>query len=241
MVSFVSKIFLYSFIFTTFLYSSNMNARAIIVSLDRTTLSSEIAGKIINLDKQDGESFKRGELLVKIECDLYQAQKDKVKIEQDIALQEYNNYKKLEKLKSTSKIEIAKAKAKYQKEQTELKIAKLNVKRCSIYAPFDGRVVSKKANRYQIVKPQDELLDIVNTNHLEAVAVVPAIWLKQLKKNQQVIVDIDEIGESVHAYIKEFGAVVDASSQTIDVRLKLQTKYKNILSGMSATVYFNIK
>jgi membrane fusion protein (multidrug efflux system) len=79
-------IFLIIFLYSC-LYPSNI--RAIIVSLDRTTISSEISGKVIKLSKENGDYFKKNELLLEIDCKLYEAQKDKINIEKNIAL----NYK----------------------------------------------------------------------------------------------------------------------------------------------------
>ncbi|MGE3301398.1 MAG: hypothetical protein AB7I39_13320, partial [Arcobacter sp.] len=48
--------------------NSDLTSRAVIVSLDRTVLSSEIAGEIVELSKFEGDSFKKGESLIKIDC-----------------------------------------------------------------------------------------------------------------------------------------------------------------------------
>jgi RND family efflux transporter MFP subunit len=176
---------------------------------------------------------------LEVDCRLYEAQRDKVQIEKDIAQLELQNYEKLDKLRSTSKLEIEQSRAKYEKQKTELDIAQLNVDRCKIYAPFDGRVVTRKASVHQIVKPQEELFDIVSTKHLEVVAVIPSHWISKLKRWQKVSVHIDELDRTAYAFIKEIGAIVDTSSQTINVRLRFKSIQKNILAGMSATVNFN--
>ena len=55
--------------------NQDFQSRAVIVSLDRTILSSEIAGEITELSKFEGDSFKKGEPLIKIDCSIYKAQK----------------------------------------------------------------------------------------------------------------------------------------------------------------------
>jgi membrane fusion protein (multidrug efflux system) len=227
-------IFLIIFLYSC-LYPSNI--RAIIVSLDRTTISSEISGKVIKLSKENGDYFKKNELLLEIDCKLYEAQKDKINIEKNIALLELQNHEKLAKLKSNSQLQLEQAKAKYEKQNTEYKIAQINVDRCKIYAPFNGRIINKKVSKYQIVKAQEELFDILGNNNLEAIAIIPSKFISKLRKSQKVSLHIDEIDKTIKATIKEFSATIDTSSQTINVRLKLDNKYNNILSGMSGTVY----
>jgi membrane fusion protein (multidrug efflux system) len=231
----VLKIIFSIILLSSFLYSNNI--RAIIVSLDRTTISSEISGKVIKLSKENGDYFKKNELLLEIDCKLYEAQKDKINIEKNIALLELQNHEKLAKLKSNSQLQLEQAKAKYEKQNTEYKIAQINVDRCKIYAPFNGRIINKKVSKYQIVKAQEELFDILGNNNLEAIAIVPSKFISKLIKSQKVSLHIDEIDKTIKATIKEFSATIDTSSQTINVRLKLDNKYNNILSGMSGTVY----
>jgi RND family efflux transporter MFP subunit len=217
---------------------AEQNIRAIIVSPDRTVLSAQIAGSITSILKRDGEYFKKKQLLAKIDCGIYEAQKEKVKVEKNIAYKQLLNNKRLSKLGSISNLEIELSRAEYHKKSADLKIADINSSRCYIYAPFNGRVVSTKVNRYQSVKPQDEIIDIISVDNLEAIAVVPATWIASLSNNQVVKLHIDELNKSIYGKIKELGAVVDPSSQTINIRVSLNKPYGNILSGMSATVYF---
>lgn len=81
----MKKILSLALIFSVMYASENQIARAVIISLDRTVLSSEIAGEIIELSKFEGDSFKKDETLIKIDCTVYRAQKRKIDVEKEIA------------------------------------------------------------------------------------------------------------------------------------------------------------
>ena len=68
MKKFLSFIFLASTLYLN--ANENQTARAVIISLDRTVLSSEIAGEIVELSKFEGDSFKKAESLIKIDCSI---------------------------------------------------------------------------------------------------------------------------------------------------------------------------
>ena len=215
-----------------------MEARAIIYSLDKTIISSEIAGKVLYLPKGEGEYFSKGKILAKIDCAIYKAQKRKMNIQQEIAYLQMRKNEELESLHSIGRFEVLISKEKLKKQKAELDIVSVNVKRCNIYAPFNGKVISKKVNMHQIVKPQQELLEIIGIQNLEARVVIPAIWLTKIKKGDKFNLAIDETGKTIKAKVKEIGAVVDSNSQTISLRAQLLKPYKNIIAGMSGTAYF---
>lgn len=232
------KIFIVGILLFSFL-QAGMNARGVVSSEDRAILSSEIAGNITYLLSGEGEYFKKGTLLAKINCDVYEAQRRQVDVQRNIAKLQMQKNQELEKFKSIGSFEVLISKEEYNKQKTEYDIVSLNVERCFIYAPFDGRVVEKKSSLYQSVKPQQELLEIIGTGNLEVRVVVPASWISKIRKNDVFVISIDETGTQVKAQVKELGAVIDPASQTILVRAKLIKPTENIIAGMSATAYFD--
>ena len=234
----MKKILSFFLIFTAMYASENETARAVIISLDRTVLSSEIAGEIIELSKFEGDSFKKDEILIKIDCGVYKAQKRKIDVEKEIAKLEVEKNKKLDTFGSIGTFEIQISQENLNKQKAESDIAAINISRCEIKAPFDGRIASKKVSKYQSIKPQDELLEIVGLDNLEVKVVVPSSWLVWLKKGMEFNLSIDETQKVVKAQIVQIDSVVDPTSQTISIRAKLIKPFENIIPGMSTTATF---
>jgi len=234
----MKKLLLLPFLFV-FLYAQDeLSSRAIITSYDRTVISSEIAGNITYLKKNEGDYFKKGNTLVKLNCDVYKAKKNKVAIEKNIAYLKYKKNKQLESYKSIGKFEVDISRQEFRKQEAEYKIAAINVKRCNIFAPYNGRIVSKKVSQYQSIKPNQEIFEIIGVDNLEAKTFVPSSWLSWLKKGQEVTLNIDETKTTIKGSIKEIGSVVDPASQTVLLRVSLAKPYTNIIPGMSATTVF---
>ena len=233
------KKFLSFLLLASSLYANeNQSARAVIVSLDRTVLSSEIAGEIVELSKFEGDSFKKAESLIRIDCSIYKAQKRKIEVERNIANLELEKNKKLDSYGSIGTYEIQISQENVNKHKAENEIAAINVSRCDIKAPFDGRIAAKKVSKYQNIKPQDELLEIVGIDNLEAKVVVPSSWLLWLKKGIEFDLSIDETKSTVKAQIVQIDSIVDPTSQSITLRAKLLKPFENIIPGMSATANF---
>ena len=236
MKKFLSFIFLASTLYLN--ANENQTARAVIISLDRTVLSSEIAGEIIELSKFEGDSFKKADSLIKIDCSIYKAQKRKIDIEKNIANLELEKNKKLDTFGSIGTFEVQISQENVNKQKAESDIVAINVSRCDIKAPFDGRIASKKVAKHQNIKPQDELLEIVSVDNLEAKVVVPSSWLVWLKKGIEFDLNIDETKTTVKAQIVQIDSIVDPTSQSITLRAKLLKPFENIIPGMSATANF---
>lgn len=233
------KKFLSFVLMVSYLYANDdFSARAVILSLDRTVLSSEIAGEIIELSKSEGDSFKKGDTLIKIDCSVYKAQKRKIEVEKEISKLQLEKNKKLDTFGSIGTFEIQISQENYNKQQAENDIAAINVSRCSIQAPFDGRVASKKVSKHQSIKPQDELLEIVSIDNLEARVVVPSSWLVWLKRGMEFDLMIDETKTKIKAQVVQLDSVVDPTSQSLSIRAKLIKPFENIIPGMSATATF---
>ncbi|MGM0519398.1 MAG: efflux RND transporter periplasmic adaptor subunit [Campylobacterota bacterium] len=233
----IKTILLFVFFIST-MSAEPATSRAVIISYDETILSSQLAGSIKYLKKIEGDYFKKDELLIKLDCEIYEAKKKKAAIEKNIAYLKYKKNKKLESFKSIGKFEVDISKEEFRRQSAQHDIASLNVKRCSIHAPYNGRVIERKVSQYQNVKPNEEILKIVRTDNLEAKTFVPSTWLTWLKKGDSVDLNVDETQTSLKAVIKELGPVVDPVSQTILVRVALKKPYKRIIPGMSATVVF---
>lgn len=233
------KKFLGFVLITSFLYANQgYQSRAVIVSLDRTIISSEIAGEIVELSKFEGDSFKKGEPLIRIDCSIYKAQKRKIDVEKEIARLEVEKNKKLDTFGSIGTFDIQISQENFNKQKAESDIAAINISRCDILAPFDGKIASKKVAKHQNIKPQEELLEIVGIDNLEAKVVVPSSWLVWIKKGMEFDLFIDETKTTIKAQVVQWDSVVDSSSQSITIRAKLIKPYENIIPGMSATANF---
>jgi RND family efflux transporter MFP subunit len=235
----MKSFYLILFILVTNLFSldDNLQSRAVIHSFDRTILSSEIGGKIVFIQKDNGDYFDKNETLVKIDCNIYMVEKDKIKVKRDLLKVKYDKTKHLGTFKSVGEFEVKTSELELQEQELELKIATMNVERCEIKAPFSGRIVQKIANKHQNIKPQEELLEIISNNSLEIRTVVPAKWLSWLKVGEEININIDELNLDIKSKILQIDSVVDPKSQTVNLRAKIDNT-NNIIAGMSGTVTF---
>lgn len=196
-------------------------------------LSSEIAGKVIELPLREGERFREGERLVAIDCAILKAQLTKAIAGQEAARHLYTVRIQLGKLKSASTLEVEDAAANLAMAEAEASMRRIMVERCVITAPFAGRVGDIKVKRYQAVKEGEPLLEIIGDHELEVELVVPSRWLAWLAPGHAFTVEIDETGRRYATKVTRLAASIDPVSQSIKVFARVVEPAADLLAGMS--------
>ena len=202
-------------------------------------LSSELAGRVTSLPRRAGDAFKKGDLLVALDCDLYQAQAAKVAAEHKAARLKMENAQQMKELRAIGALDVSLAESEFAQTQAALRIAQLNAERCTIRAPWPGRVVAVHVKPYENVRQQQELIEIINDRQFEAEIVVPANWMRWLKPGTPLKLRVDETGTTASAKVTAITPAIDAVSQTVVLRAALADG-SQLIPGMSATAVFNL-
>ncbi|MEM7467877.1 MAG: efflux RND transporter periplasmic adaptor subunit [Pseudomonadota bacterium] len=218
---------------------SEQEARGLINPIAKATISSEILARITKLPIRNGERFKKGALLVEFDCAAYYAELAVANADHERENKRLENLRRLASLSATSDIEVAVAEADVKKAAAEIRLARVNVSRCKVNAPYDGVVVERLAEEHESVGPQTEVLSVLAIGDPEIEIIVPSDWLRWIKKEIPFEFLIDETGERLAASLTRIGAVIDPVSQTIRVIGQFQhPPTEGIIAGMSGTAIF---
>lgn len=83
------------------------SARGILRAQDQAVLASEINGRVLEMPFRDGESFHRGDLLVRFDCSAYQAQLAAALAAEKASRQELAQNSQLAQMKSVGRHAVA--------------------------------------------------------------------------------------------------------------------------------------
>jgi len=150
-------------------------------------INAEVSGEIIDLPVREGQVVRKGQLLVRIKPDAYQAQLERA--EAALAMNEANlvkaeaEYKRVsglyaKQLVSDAEMDISKAghqsaKASYSQSQASLKESRETVSKTAIYSPMDGVVSQRLAEIGQRASGSTfmagtEIMTIADLSRMEA-------------------------------------------------------------------------
>lgn len=205
---------------------------------NEVVISSELAAKISSLPLREGDAFRAGQMLVAFDCSLFQAQLGKARATLDTARQTLVVQTRLAELNSTGALELQQAQGRVNEGTAEVAYTQATVNRCTIHAPFTGRIAKRLAANYQYVTPGTPLLGLIDTSELELQLIVPSQWLTRLKVGSKFQVQVEELGTQVGARIVRMGARIDPVSQTIGVTGVVEGTPAGLLPGMGGWATF---
>jgi len=218
--------------------ASTSEVRGVLRARSQAVLASELAGRVVALPYAEGQSFAKGDVLVRFDCSAYQAQQNAANASVRAAREELQNKQQLAAHNSVGRFEVSLAEARQAPAPAEAQVYQVQVQRCQVKAPFDGQVVARKVQAHESVASGAPLLEIVDNRSLEIHLLVPSRWLGRLKPEQAFSFVPDETGAPIDAVIKRLGARIDEGSQTLLLIGSLPANTPGLLAGMSGTAHF---
>ena len=218
---------------TTALAIERQELRAQLSPREYTTLAAEVGAKVSHINVREGGRFRAGQVLVSLDCTLQEAQRARAQAELRGAENARAANQRLAELDAIGQLELDNSITQLDKARAELAYVNATLAKCTLVAPFNGRVAEQKAREQQFVQAGQSLLDILDDSALELEFLVPSRWLSWLRVGVGFRVAIDETGETYPARITRLAARVDPVSQSVKAAAVIDGKYGELMSGMS--------
>jgi RND family efflux transporter MFP subunit len=201
-----------------------------------TTLAAEIGARIQQLAVTEGGVIEAGQLLIRFDCSVQQAQLDRSRAALDAADKQLATQRRLVELGATGRQELDQAEAEVAKNRAEVAQIDVQLGKCNVVAPFSGRVAEQRVREQQYVQPGQALLEVLDDSVLEIEFIMPSRWLQKVRTGSTVQIAIDETGKTYPAKVQRLGARVDPVSQSIKVVAAIDGHHAELLAGMSGRV-----
>jgi membrane fusion protein, multidrug efflux system len=211
----------------------NQELRAQLSPRNYTTLAAEINAKIDRITAKEGQAFRAGQTLVSLDCSLQRAQQQRARADLAGAEKILAANRRLAELRSIGEVELDVSATQVEKLRAELDYVDAILAKCTVSAPFNGRIAEQKAREQQFVQAGQPLLDILDDSSLELEFIVPSRWLAWLKAGHVFEVVIDETGRTYPARITRMGARVDPVSQSVKAAAAIEGRFPELIAGMS--------
>ena len=213
----------------------NESIRVLLVPEQETTLSSPVAARIKVLHVSLGSAFSAGQTLIGFDCEEQVARLNMAKAELAAAVETHEAKVRMQGLNQASDVEVALAASAVEKARAQTMLYQVQVKQCSVTAPWGGRVSKVHIRTHMSVTPGQPLVDLVKYGPLKLRLNVPSRALAQMKMGQLFNVTIEETGKTYQARVVVINSRVDSVSQTIELEANMTKVYPELLAGMSGT------
>lgn len=206
-------------------------------SNESVVLRPEVSGRIATIGFRDGQSVRRGQLLVGLDATLNEAEVAQARAEFDLAAA---NLKRTEDLASKNFVSSSaqdQAASSVQVAEARLKLAQARLAKMRIVAPFDGVVGIRNVSIGDFVKDGTDLINVEDIRTLKADFRLPERYFPQLKTGLPVELTADALpGVRYAGSVDAINPRVDASGRSLEVRARLDNSDGQLRPGMFARV-----
>jgi HlyD family secretion protein len=240
---------------------TGLDASGYIVARRQATLSAKILGKLTEVNFEEGQTVKAGQIVARLDDSNYSAALQQAIQQERAAKQAYQDaapiYARYQQLKaqgaiSTDAVENQRiafdtARTAYDVAKAATAFAQANENDTVVRASFDGIVTQKVAQVGEIVAPSGAgagdtrtgIVTVVDMDSLEGLIDVSENYIDRVDVGGEAVIHLDaypdwDIPGSVTAIIP----TADQSKGTVQVRVKIKTRDKRILPQMAARVTF---
>lgn len=252
-----------------------LNASGYVTPRRRATVAAKITGRIDQVYAEEGMKVKVGQVLATLDCSQQRAALQSAQTDRDataaaladLQVQLANAERELARAKglrsagvnSQQALDTAqttadslRSKIALTKEQTragdsKIKVAQEDVENCTVRAPFDGEVVSKDAQRGEMVSPisagggftRTGIATVVDMRSLEVEVDVNESYIARVKPGQKAIATLDAYPDwQIPSTVRTVIPTADRQKATVKVRVAFDKLDPKILPDMGVKVAF---
>ncbi|WP_110685882.1 efflux RND transporter periplasmic adaptor subunit [Salinicola aestuarinus] len=218
---------------------SEYRLRALLTPQLEATLSSRMEGTLETLPVSLGDAVAEGDVLARFDCRVEQARVNVASTERAVARLNADAKRNLRALDAVGDLEVALAAAEVDKAESSLSLAAAQRDRCTLVAPFTGRIAKVHVKPFQTLGPGTALVDLIGDGALKLRLSAPSELLPRLATGQALSVRVNETGKRYPATLSAISARIDAVAQTVELEATLDSPHAELMAGMTGRASLN--
>lgn len=203
-------------------------------------LRSEVTGRVVAVRARDGEPVKKGDPVIVLDDSVQRA--TLAQAEANFALAETNvgRYQRLVDVGAASQLQLDQMIAQVKLEKANIQMAKANLAKFRIAAPFDGSAGIAQVNVGDLVQPGQMLVALTDNQTLKVTFKVPEAQATSLQVGAPVDVRADGAPGSeptvVEGTVAALDGRVDPNSRTLEGKILIDNTSGTLVTGQFVRV-----
>lgn len=206
----------------------------------QANLGAEIAGKIIALKVEKGESVKQGQVIAQIDKGDLDIQLERAHALLKVREKEFNAAKSLKNKGLQGEVAFSNAEASLVEARAQVTNAKIAFRNTNVIAPFSGILDHLFIEVGDFVGVGDPVATIIDLTHLVIEADVSERHIQDLSLNQPAKVKFIS-GDMVEGTVSYVSRVSSPATNTFPIEIRLPNPQQLIPAGISTEVDLNLK
>jgi len=228
------------------------SAEAVVEAVRQSTVSAQIAGRVIELRFDVGDFVKQGEVIARIDeravaqaAEASEAQVREAQAALANARAQYERTRQLLAQKFISQAALDQAEAAYKAAQARVTAllagagaAATERSFATIVAPYSGVVSARHVELGEMATPGRPLMTGFDPTTLRVVATVPQAQVAQIRAGGKARIEVPSLGRWVDVKAMTIVPAADPRTHTTRIRLELPADVRGVVPGVYARAHF---
>jgi len=204
---------------------------------ESVVIAPEIAGRVTALGFREGERVEKGQLLVKLDTAILDAELKQLQADLGLARDTYERNRSLIQRGVGTQVALDEASAKLAAAEARVQLSQAKLAQSAIMAPFSGVVGLRSVSVGDYVAVGKQLITLTNIDPIKVDFRVPEIFLSQVKLGQSISLKVDAVqGRDFQGRIFAIDPVVDINGRAIKLRASVPNGDLVLKPGLFARV-----
>lgn len=204
---------------------------------ESVTLRSEVAGRIISLNFNEGQRVSKGQALVKLDDNVLRAELEQARANQRLAKAKFDRAAELKEKGFISGQAKDEAENAMRVADASVQLVDARLSRFTIYAPFSGTAGLRLAGIGDYLKDGQDIVNLEKTDPIKVDFKVPELFMSVAKPGQELQIALDAIpGKAFTGKVFAINPQLDAAGRAVILRAQLPNRDASLRPGMFARV-----
>lgn len=224
------------FIVKTMMVSDKAELPGSIMANETTEIHSEVSGRLVYLNINEGKTVGKGALLAKIYDGDLQAQLKKLNVQVAVAEQTVKRMGELLKIGGVSQQEYDLSVLQVNTIRADMDIVRTNISRTEIRAPFSGSLGLKNISSGAYITPATTITTIRQNSQLKLDFTLPEKFTSSIKTGQMVDFMVEGNPKRYTARVMATESGLEENTRSLNIRCIVTNNDGKLLPGVFAKV-----
>lgn len=215
--------------------SRTVQAVGSLMSSESVVIRPEVAGRVVDITFDEGSRVTRGQVLLRLDDAIARAQLVQAEANLEYSRADFNRAQQLARDGATSQRTREQAAAKLQVDDAAAALARAQLEKLVLVAPFDGDIGLRKVSVGAVVQVGQDLVNLEALDPLKVDFRIPESFLPAVAVGQTVVLAVDAFpGRNFSGEVYAIDPLVDAAGRSLALRARIPNPGRVLRPGLFA-------
>lgn len=210
-------------------------------SNESVTIRPELAGRITQINFQEGQKVRKGQVLIQLDATIERAELAQAQAAIALSKANYERAEELTRRGAGTQRALDEARAKLRTDEAAVQLAEARLEKYTLSAPFDGVVGLRRVSVGDYVSPGAEIVNLEQIDPLKVDFRVPEVFLAAVRARQRITASVDALpGREFAGEVYAIDPLVDAGGRSIVIRARVANADDALRPGLFARVLLTL-